>query len=138
MTPVEASKKKNELTVWRNLYPDHLEICDIKPKFSVGDKVRISKKKKTFEKGYTTKWTEENFTIVEVKHTSPVTYKITDLNGEEIKGSFYEPELQKTSQQLFRIEKVIKRGKKKSLVKWKGYSDDFNSWVNNKDIVNLS
>ena len=79
-----------------------------------------------------------DFTITEVKRTSPVTYKITDLNGEEIKGSFYEPELQKTSQQLFRIEKVIKRGKKKSLVKWKGYSDDFNSWVDNKDIVNLS
>ena len=138
MTPVEASKKKNELTVWRTFYPDHLEIRDIKPEFSVGDKVRISKKKKTFEKGYTTRWTEEIFTIVEVKRTSPVTYKIADLNGEEIKGSFYEPELQKTSQQLFRIEKVIKRGKKKSLVKWKGYSDDFNSWVDNKDIVNLS
>ena len=73
-----------------------------------------------------------------MEHTSPVTYKIVDLNGEEIKGSFYEPKLQKTSQQLFRIEKVMKRGKKKSLVKWKGYSDDFHSWVNNKDIVNLS
>ena len=138
MTPVEASKKKNELTVWRNLYPNRLNIIDIKPKFSIGDKVRISKKKKTFEKGYTTRWTEEIFTIVEVKHTSPVTYKIAYLNGEEIQGTFYEPELQKTSQQLFRIEKVIKRGKNKSLVKWKGYSDDFNSWVDNKDIVNLS
>ena len=138
MTPVEASKKKNELTVWRNLYPEHLERRDIKPNFSIGDKVRITKKKKTFEKGYTTRWTEEIFTIAEVKRTSPVTYKIADLNGEEIKDSFYEPELQKTSQQLFRIEKVIKRGKKKSLVKWKGYSDDFNSWVDNKDIVNLS
>ena len=138
MTPVEAGKKKNELTVWRTLYPDHFERRDINPEFSVGDKVRISKKKKTFEKGYTTRWTEEIFTIVEVKRTSPVTYKIADLNGEEIKGSFYEPELQKTSQQLFRIEKVIKRGKKKSLVKWKGYSDDFNSLVDNKDIVNLS
>ena len=138
MTLVEASKKKNELPVWGTLYPDHLERRDIKPEFSVGDKVRISKKKKTFKKGYTTRWTEEIFTIVEVKRTSPVTYKIADLNGEEIKGSFYEPELQKTSQQLFRIEKVIKRGKKKSLVKWKGYSDDFNSWVDNKDIVNLS
>ena len=53
------SKKENELTVWRNLYPEHLEIRDINPKFSVGDKVRISKKKKTFEKGYTTRWTEE-------------------------------------------------------------------------------
>ena len=117
MAPVKASKKENELTVWRNLYPEHLEIHDIKPKFSIGDKVRISKKKKTFEKGYTTRWTEEVFTIVEVKRTSPVTYKIAGLNGEEIQGSLYEPELQKTSQELFRIEKVIKRGKKKSLVK---------------------
>ena len=115
-----------------------LEIHNVNPKFSVGDKVRISKKKKTFEKGYTTRWTEEIFTIVEVKRTSPVTYKIADLNGEEIQGTFYEPELQKTSQELFRIEKVIKRGKKKSLAKWKGYSDDFNSWVDNKDIVNIS
>ena len=119
MTPVEVSKKKNELPVWRTLYPDHLERHDINPEFSVGDKVRISKKKKTFEKGYTTRWTEEIFTIVEVKRTSPMTYKIADLNGEEIKGSFYEPELQKTSQQLFRIEKVIKQGKKKSLVNGK-------------------
>ena len=138
MTPVKASKKENELRVRRNLYPEHLEMYDIKPKFSVGDKVRISKKKKTFEKEYTIRWTEEIFTIIEVKRTSPVTYKIADLYGEEIKGTFYEPELQKTSQELFRIEKVIKRGKKKSLVKWKGYSDDFNSWVDNKDIVNIS
>ena len=137
MTLVQASKKENELRVWRNLYPKHLEIQDINPKFSVGDKVKISKKKKTFKKGCTTRWTEEIFTIVEVKRTSRVTYKIADLNGEEIRGTFYEPELQKTSQKLFRIEKVIKRGKKKSLVKWKGYSDDFNSWVNNKDIVNI-
>ena len=138
MTPVEVSKKKNELTVWRNLYPDRLKNIDINPKFSIGDKVRISKKKKTFEKGYTTRWTEEIFTITKINRTSPVTYKIADLNGEEIEGSFYEPELQKTSQQLFRIERVIEKGKNKSLVKWKGYSDDFNSWVDNKDIVNIS
>ena len=137
MTLTKASKKENELRVWRNLYPDHLEIKDIKPKFSVGDKVRISKKKKTFEKGYTTRWTEEMFTIVEVKRTSPVTYRIADLNGEEITGIFYEAELQKTDQEWFWIKKIIKRGKKKSLVKWKGYPDSFNSWVNNKDIVNI-
>ena len=91
MTPVQASKTENELRVWRNLYPQHLEIHDLKPKFSVGDKVRISKKKNTFEKGYTTRWTEEIFTIVEVKRTSPVTYKIADLNGEEIQGTFTNP-----------------------------------------------
>ena len=75
MTPTKANKKENELRVWRNIYPDHLEIKDIKPKFSFGDRVRISKKKKTFEKGYTTRWTEEIFTITEVKRTSPVLYK---------------------------------------------------------------
>ena len=83
MTLVNASKKENELMVWRNLYPEHLKIHDIKPKFSVRDKVRISKKK-TFEKGYNTRWTEEILTIVEVKRTSPMTHKIADLNGEEI------------------------------------------------------
>ena len=134
MTTTNASKKENELRVWRNLYPDHLEIKDIKPKFSVGDKVRISKKKKTFEKGYTTRRTDEIFTIVEVKHTSPVMYRIADLNGEEITVTFYEPELQKASPELFRTEKVIKGGKKKSLVKWKGYSNDLIL----KDIVNIS
>ena len=138
MTPVEASEKENELTVWRNLYPNRLDILDINPKFSVGDKVRISKKKALFEKVYTTRWTEDILTISKIKRTSPITYKIADLNGEEIDGTFYETELQKTSQQLFRIEKVIEKGKNKSLVKWKGYSYDFNSWVDNKDIVNLS
>ena len=138
MTPVEASEKKNELTVWRNLYPNRLDIINMKPKFSVGDKVRISKKKALFEKCYTTRWTEEVFTITKINRTSPVTYKIADLNGEEIDGTFYEPELQKTSQQLFRIETVIEKRKNKSLVKWKSYSDEFNSWVDNKDIVNIS
>ena len=135
MSSTNVSKKENELRVWRNLYPDRLEINNIKPQFSVGDRVRISKKKKTFEKGYTTRWTEEIFTIVKVKRTSPVTYRIANLNGEEITGCFYEPKLQKTSQELFRIEKVIKRGKKKSLVKWKGYSDDFTSLVDDKAIL---
>ena len=138
MTPVEASKKKNELTVWRNLYPDRYKINDITPKFSVGDEVRISKKKKTFEKGYTTRWTEEIFTITKIQNTNPITYKLTDLQGKEIEGTFYEPELQKTEQQVFRIEKVIEKRKNKSLVKWKGYSDKFNSWVDNKDLIDLS
>ena len=138
LTPKEASKKKNELTVWRNLYPDRYKKYNITPKFSVGDEVRITKKKKVFEKGYTTRWTEEIFTITEVQNTNPVTYKLTDLKGEEIKGTFYEPELQKTEQQIFRIEKVIKKEKGRSFVKWKGYFDKFNSWVDNKDLIDLS
>ena len=128
MSPVEASKKKNELTVWRNLYPDRYKINPLTPKFSVGDEVRISKEKTTFEKGYTARWTEEIFTITKILNTKPVTYIIADLQGKKIDGTFYEPELQKTEQQVFRIEKVIQKEKGKSLVKWKGYSDKFNSW----------
>ena len=59
--------------------------------------------------------------------------------GEEIEGSFYEKELQKAKQQTIRIEKVLRRDakKKKALVKWSGYSDKFNSWINFKDLVNF-
>ena len=138
MTPIDASKKKNELTVWRNLYPDRFKTNRLTPKFSVGDKVRITKKKKVFEKGYTTRWTKEIFTIKEIRDTNPITYKIEDLENEEIKGTFYEPELQKTGHQLYRIEKVLEKGEKQSLVKWKGYSDKLNSWVDNKYLIDLS
>ena len=136
MTPVEASKHKNEDTVWKNLYGD-FKVKYKKPKYSVGDKVRISKKKKTFEKGYTPRWTEEVFIISEIKHTIPITYKITDWNHRKIEGTFYEQELQKTNQKKFRIEKIINKGKTMSLVKWKGYPSSFNSWVDNSSLLNL-
>ena len=138
LTPTDASKEENELKVWRNLYPDRYKTSRLNPKFSVGDKVRITKKKKVFEKGYTTRWTEEIFTIKEIRETNPITYKLEDLKGEEIEGTFYEPELQKTEQQIYRIEKIIKKEKGRSFVKWKGYSDKFNSWVDNKDLIDLN
>ena len=77
------------------------------PKFKVGDYVRISKYKNIFAKGYMPNWSEEVF-AVDNKNTVPWTYVINDLNGEEITGTFYENELQKTNQKEFRIEKVIK------------------------------
>ena len=79
------------------------------PKFSIGDNVRIRNKKKTFDKGYTQRWTEEVFKISKNQLSISVTYKITDYNGEEIQGSFYKQELQKTAQDTFRIQKVLKR-----------------------------
>ena len=79
------------------------------PKFKVGDYVRISKYKNIFAKGYTPNWSEEVFVINKIKNTVPWTYVISDLNGEEITGSFHEKELQKTSQEKFRIEKVLKK-----------------------------
>ena len=139
MTPTEASKKKNQGLVYLNLYGD-MEQLSSKPKFKIADKVRISKyKKKTFDKGCTPNWTEEIFTVDKIQYSNPITYKLKDLNDEEIKGSFYESELLKAKQDVFRIDKVIKTGykKKQALVKWKGYSDDFNSWIPIKDVMNI-
>ena len=103
-------------------------------KFKVGDLIRISKYKNIFAKGYTPNWSEEVFVIKEVKNTVPWTYVISGLNGEKIIGTFYEKELQKTNQQTFRIEKVIKRKGNKLYFKWKGYDNSFNSRIDKKDV----
>ena len=115
MTPVEASKKKNESTVYFNLYGD-MEQLSSKPRFKVGDRVRISKyKRKVFDKGYTTNWTEEIFLIDKIQPTNPITYRLKDLNNEEIQGSFYEPELLPAKQVYFALKKstggIIRRNK---------------------------
>ena len=85
------------------------EINDKDPKFKVDDHVRLSKYKNIFAKRYTPNWFGEVFVIKEVKNTVPRTYVISDLNGEEIIGTFYEKELQKTNQEKFRIENIIKK-----------------------------
>ena len=105
------------------------------PKFKVGDHVRISKYKNIFAKGYMPNWSEEVFVIKKVKNTTPWTYVINDLNGEEIIGTFYEKELQKTNQEEFRIEKVIRRKGDKLYVKWKSYDNSFNSWIDKSNLV---
>ena len=78
-------------------------------KFKVGDRFRTSKYKNIFAKGYTQNWSEEVFIISKIKNTVRWTYVISDLNGEPIAGSFHKKELRKTSQEKFRIEKIIKR-----------------------------
>ena len=85
------------------------------------------------DKGYTQRSTEKVFKISKIQLIIPVTYTITDYNGEEIQGSFYEQELRKKSQKTFRIEKVLKRQGDKSLAKWMGYNsliscNSFNSF----------
>ena len=93
-----------------NAYIDsRKEVNDDRPKFKVGDYVRISNYENIFAKGYTPNWFEEDFVIKKVKNTVLWTYVINDLKGKVIIGTFYEKELQKANQQEFRMEKVIKK-----------------------------
>ena len=102
MTPIEA-KKKNESAVYFNLYGDMKQLSP-KPRFKIGDKVRISKyERKVLDKGYTPNWTEEIFLVDKIQSTNPITHRLKDLNNEEIQGSFYEPELLPAKQDIFRI-----------------------------------
>ena len=79
-------------------------------------------------------WSEV-FTISKIKNAVPWTYVNSVLNGKSTDRTFHEQELQKTNQQEFRIEKIIKRTGDKLYVKWKGYNNSFNSWINKKDLV---
>ena len=128
--------KMKPVDVKDNTYIDFTkDIHGKDPKFKIGDHVRISKYKNIFAKEYTQNWSEEVLVIKEVKNTVPLTYVISDLNGEKIIGTFYEKELQKTNQEKFRIEKMIKKKGDKVYVKCKGYDNLFNSWIDKKDVI---
>ena len=129
-------------SISKNVYIDKLdeevfdkEVNDNNPKFKVGDHVRISKYKKIFVKGYTPNWFEEIFVIKEIKNIVPWTYVINDFSGEKIIETLYEKDFQKIDQQEFGIEEVIKKKWNKLYVKWKGYDNSFNSWIDKKDLV---
>ena len=96
---VHKTIKMKPIDVTDDSYAEYNENFNKKdPKFNVGDNVRISKFKNIFAMGYTPNWSEEIFVISKTKNSVPWTYVVSDLNGEDITGSFYEKELQKTSQ----------------------------------------
>ena len=133
---VHRTMKIKPIDVTSDSYAEYHEDSNEKdPKFKVGDWGRISKYKNNFAKGYTQNWSEKVFIIGEIKDTVPWTYAISDINGQPITGSIYKKELQKTSQEKFRTEKVIKRKGDKLYVKWKGYDNSFNSWIDKKDLI---
>ena len=111
--------------------------------FKVGDTVRISKVRRTFDKGYLPSWTEEVFLVDRVKDKIyPPYLKLRDLQGEPIEGCFYFPEVQViVDKGMYKIDSVLKsqkiRGKDMSLVSWVGYGPQFNQWIPTSDIVKL-
>ena len=128
--------KMKPVDVKDNTYIDfEKEVNDKDPKFKVGDNISIPKYKNIFAKGCIPNWSEEVFIIKKVKNTVPWTYVINDLNGEEIIGTFYEKELQKTNKKEFRIEKVLRKKGDKLYAKCEGYDNLCNSWIDKKDLV---
>jgi len=132
MKPTEVDEK-NEDQVWFNLYGEMPK--QKKLKFNIGDKVRISKDKGLFDKGYTSNWKKELFVIKDIIYYNIPVYKLMDLMNEEINGVFYEEELQKVSntKNIYDIDKILKtktvKGEKQYFISWDGYPEKFNSWV---------
>lgn len=133
MTPNEVCVDNERLlldTVYRYKQP-----IAQRAKYKPGDLVRMSKHKHVFEKGYTPNWTTEVFRITRVLNTSPITYRIEDLEGNEINGAIYTEELQRANNpNLYLVERIERKRGARALVKWLGFSSAHNSWI---DIVDL-
>jgi len=129
MAPTDVTSD-NEDVVRARLYPVQTKLLDWK--FKVGDKVHIVMQRRPFQKGYIGNWWEEIFVVNARMPTAPVTYKLKDLTGDAVKGTFYS-DVSKTDDALFDIERIVKTrkraGKVEYLVKWRGYPEQFNSWV---------
>jgi hypothetical protein len=116
----------------------------IKPKkrtFNIGDTVRIAKQKGKFSRGYKEQSNQEIFRIYEIREKSKIPmYLLETYDGsEKIKGAFYDFELTKMNNTDFRVEKVIKSRKRgevtEHFVKWKGFNDTYNSWIQANDVT---
>ena len=145
-TAPERVTQINAQDIWHRLYGKDFvkRSTRVRFKFKVGDKVRISKKKGTFEKGYLPNWTEEVFSIAQRLRRIPPVYRLREYDGTMLDGTFYERELQRVQQSeadLFRIEKILKtRGKGKDeeyLVRWSGWPSKYDQWIRASSLKRL-
>lgn len=137
MKPIEVNKENEDVVMKRikkNTKPTQEKLPP--KKFLPGDKVRISKYKNVFTKGYLPNWTNEVFNIYRVQPTIPETYILKDNKGEILQGSFYGHELLKSNiGNIYLIEKILKRKKDKVYVRWLGFDTSHDSWVSKKDLI---
>ena len=152
MKPAAVSKK-NEQRIWEELYVEPFLKEDKKRgkqkkkkktfSYKIGDEVRISYLRKLFDREYDQRWTGEVFTVTKAwwRDGLPV-YELKDYNNDEVKGTFYEQELQPIAldkDKPFKVEKVLGtrgRGANKELyVKWLNWPKKYNSWIKSSDVV---
>lgn len=137
MKPVDITPE-NAKAVYRRVYSPFrtVESQAKNMKFKVNDKVRISKYKYLFDKSYFPTFTNEIFTVTKIKNTNPPTYLLKDFQGKDIHGGFYNEELSAVSDpDLYLVEKIIRRKGAKVFVKWLGFSNEYNSWIDKKDLL---
>jgi hypothetical protein len=126
---------KNEKTVLKNLFPKIIN-KQKSPKFKINDFVRIAKKTEVFDKGFLINWSFEIFKVKNVYKTLPYVYDLIDLNNNEIKGKFYEFEMQKTRfPDTYLVQKVLKKKNNKIYVKYLGFDNTHNEWINKNDVM---
>ena len=132
MRPSEV-RKEDEDRIWGKLYGTGTKRLT-RLKISPGEMVRVSRVKGDFEKGYVPNWTEQHYRVEGAEGRDRRVYKLQNIRGEPIDGSYYQEEIQPIKENEYQIEKILKRrtnpnGKKDVLVKWKGWSERFNTWV---------
>ena len=141
MAPNEVNPS-NEAAVRATLYPPLPR--PKRAKYQVGQTVRITRKRTVFQRGFHHQWSYEVFKIHRVRPTTPITYTLIDMNSEVIKGSFYEREIQPVdkSSNIYSVERIVRtrrrQGAVQYLVKYLGYPDSFNTWVNQQDLFRFS
>ena len=129
MTPVQADSDPASVVI------KQCKINNVKIKFKVGDNVRISTQKGVFTKGYLPNWSTEIFEIIKINKTLPITYQLQDYMGKPIAGCFYSEEINKTNfPNEYLIEKIIRKKQNQMYVKWLGFDNTHNSWINTRDV----
>ena len=142
--PVDVTRE-NANEVWNDLYAQRRSGSTPKD-IKVGDRVKISKVKSIFAKGYLANWTEEEFFVDSINTKfHPTTFKLRDYAGEVIDGSFYRHEIQPVirTEETFLVEKIVQRRRRHGnqmwyLIKWRGYPSSMNSWIRREDMQQLT
>ena len=135
MKPIDVNKS-NEKHI-KMIY--NYDVTNKKPKYKINDLVRISLKRRAlFDKPTgNIKWSEELFKIYKINKLNVITYQLKDMNDEIIKGQFYkkQPQLTKNTTGEYIIEKILKTKGNQIYIKWKGYSNNFNSWIDKNTLT---